>query len=108
MDHAEFSNNRDRLLTSDVAQQFFAAAVEHAKGFMSDEHFTVDGRLIQPGWKPGRRNKSFRRKDGSDDQNRNGLIAAAMATQADGLAERDAALLMLKEKQESAPATPSA
>ena len=32
-------------------------------------------------------------------ENRNGLIAAAMATQADGFAEREAALLMLEEKQ---------
>ena len=30
-------------------------------------------------------------------ENRNGLIAAAMTTQADGRAERDAALLMLHE-----------
>jgi hypothetical protein len=34
-------------------------------------------------------------------ENRNGLIAAAMATQADGYAEREAALLMLEEKQKS-------
>jgi hypothetical protein len=33
-------------------------------------------------------------------ENRNGLIAAARVTHADGYAERDAALLMLKEKQE--------
>ncbi len=33
-------------------------------------------------------------------ENRNGLIAAAMVTHADGYAERDAALLMLKEKQQ--------
>ena len=33
-------------------------------------------------------------------ENRNGLIAAAMVTHADGLAERDAALLMLAQKQE--------
>ena len=33
-------------------------------------------------------------------ENRNGLIAAAMVTHADGYAERDAALLMLAEKQE--------
>src|SRR5450756_1736744 len=33
-------------------------------------------------------------------ENRNGLIAAAMATQADGLAEREAALLMLADKQQ--------
>ena len=33
-------------------------------------------------------------------ENRNGLIASAMVTHADGLAERDAALLMLAQKQE--------
>ncbi len=58
--HAVFSKNRDRLLTSDVAQQFFAAVLEQAKGFMSDEHFTVDGTLIQA-WAS---QKSFRPKDG--------------------------------------------
>ena len=44
--HAVFSKNRDRLLTSDVAQQFFAAVTAQAKRFMSDDHFTVDGTLI--------------------------------------------------------------
>src|SRR6202035_1296064 len=33
-------------------------------------------------------------------ENRNGLVAAAMVTHADGYAERDAALLMLAEKQQ--------
>ena len=33
-------------------------------------------------------------------ENRNGLIAAAMVTHADGYAERDAALLMLQDKQQ--------
>ena len=47
--HAVFSKNRDRLLTSDVAQQFFAEVNKQAKRFMSDEHFTVDGTLIQRG-----------------------------------------------------------
>jgi transposase len=138
--HAVFSKNRDRLLTSDVAQRFFAEVNLRAKKFMSDEHFTVDGTLIQA-WAS---QKSFRAKDGSDDgdgtdfrgqkrsnkthesttdadarlykksygkesklsylghalvENRNGLIAAAMVTQADGFAERDAALLMLHERQ---------
>ena len=109
---------------------------------MSDEHFTVDGTLIEA-WAG---QKSFRRKNDDDDEagpgaggdfhgeprsnqthasstdpearlykksagqeaklsylghtlveNRNGLIAAAMTTQADGTAERDAALLMLHE-----------
>jgi transposase len=139
--HAVFSKNRERLLTSDVAQQFFAEVNKQEKRFMSDEHFTVDGTLIQA-WAS---QKSFRRKDGSDDgdgtdfhgqnrsnethesttdgdarlykksyskesklsylghalvENRNGLIAAAMVTHSDGYAERDAALLMLQQKQE--------
>ena len=61
--HAVFSKNRDRLLTSDVAQRFFAEVNKEAKKFMSDEHFTVDGTLIQA-WAS---QKSFRSKDGSDD-----------------------------------------
>jgi transposase len=61
--HAVFSKNRDRLLTSEVAQRFFAEVNWHAKRFISDEHFTVDGTLIQA-WTS---QKSFRRKDGSDD-----------------------------------------
>ena len=42
-----FSKNRDRLLPSEVAQAFFAAVAAQAKRLMSDEHFTVDGTLIQ-------------------------------------------------------------
>jgi transposase len=60
--HAVFSKNRDRLLTSEVAQQFFAEVNKQARRFMSDEHFTVDGTLIQA-WAS---QKSFRKKDGSD------------------------------------------
>jgi hypothetical protein len=119
-------------LNSEVAQQFFAEANKQGKGFMSDEHFTVDSTLIQA-WAS---QKSFRPKDGSGGvsgenfhgqkrsnqthesttdpdarlykksygkesklsylghalvENRNGLIAAAMVTHADGYAERDAA-----------------
>ena len=139
--HAVLSKNRDRLLSSDVAQRFFAEVNKQAKKFMSDEHFTVDGTLIQA-WAS---QKSFRSKNGSDDddgtdfrgqkrsndthqsttdpdarlykksygkesklsylghalvENRNGLIAAAMVTHADGYAEREAALLMLAERQQ--------
>ena len=138
--HAVFSKNRDRLLNAEVAQRFFAEVNRLAKRFMSDEHFTVDGTLIQA-WAS---QKSYRPKDGSGDgegtnfhgqkrsndthrsttdpdarlyrksygkesrlaylghvlvENRNGLIAAAMATTADGHAERDAALLMLSQRQ---------
>ncbi len=126
--HAVFSKNRDRLLNQDLAQKFFAQVKEQAAGLMSDEHFTVDGTLIEA-WAG---QKSFRRKDDSGSgsggdfhgeprrnqthasrtdpearlykksagqeaklsylghtlvENRNGLIAAAMTTQADGTAE---------------------
>jgi hypothetical protein len=140
--HSVFSKNRDRLLNSEVAQQFFAAVNQQAKRFMSDDHFTVDGTLIQA-WAS---HKSVRAKDGSDNdggdganfhgtkrsndthesttdpdarlykksygkelhlaylghtlvENSNGLITAAMVTQADGYAEREAALLMLQDRR---------
>ena len=131
-----FTKNRDRLLTQEVALSFFRRIVERAEPFMSDEHFTVDGTLIEA-WAS---QKSFQRKDGPPDgdgrnfhgqsrkndthasktdpdaklyrrshhgearlsylghlviENRNGLIVEAMATTADGTAERDAAMLML-------------
>jgi transposase len=56
-----FSKNRDRLLASDVAAAFFDAVVDQAReaGLLSDEHFTVDGTLLEA-WASL---KSFRRKD---------------------------------------------
>jgi transposase len=44
-----FSKNRDRLLTTDIARQFLAAilADKAVKPLLSDEHFSVDGTLIQ-------------------------------------------------------------
>ena len=45
--HAVFSKNRDRLLNQEVAQAFFRLVLEQAEGLMSDEHFTVDGTLIE-------------------------------------------------------------
>jgi transposase len=133
--HAVFSKNRERLLNQDVAREFFRRVLAEAKPHLSDEHFTVDGTLIEA-WAS---QKSFQKKDGGDDQpgqfrgekrtnethesktdpearlyrkgngqeaklgylghvlmeNRQGLIVDAMLTQADGTAERDAALLML-------------
>ena len=65
--HAVFSKNRDRLLNSEVAQRFFTEVNRLAKRFMSDEHFTVDGTLIQA-WAS---QKSFRSKDGPDDDGTN-------------------------------------
>src|SRR5882762_4102319 len=56
-----FSKNRDRLLDGDIAQAFFleVRAEAQAAGLLSDEHFTVDGTLLEA-WAS---QKSFRPKD---------------------------------------------
>jgi transposase len=61
--HAVFSKNRERLLNQKVAQEFFRRVLTQAKPHLSDEHFTVDGTLIEA-WAS---QKSFQRKDGGDD-----------------------------------------
>lgn len=58
-----FTKNRDRLLTQAVAQRFFQLVVAQATPWMSDEHFTVDGTLIEA-WAS---HKSFQRKDDDTD-----------------------------------------
>jgi transposase len=140
-----FTKNRDRLLDGDVAREFLCEVVKQAqeKKLTSDEHFTVDGTLVEA-WAGL---KSFQRKDGKieppDDpgnptidfhgekrsnqthesttdpdallarkgngkeaklsyngnlliENRNGLIITTELFQANGTAERDAALVMLE------------
>jgi transposase len=143
-DATTFTKNRDRLLNQEIARSFFRRVVERASGLMSDEHFTVDGTLIEA-WAS---QKSFQRKDGKPDgdgtnfhgqtrkndthasktdpdaklyrksngaesrlaylghlliENRHGLIVDAMATQADGRAERDAGMLMLHAQWKRTP-----
>jgi transposase len=144
-DATTFTKNRERLLEADVAKQFLAAVVELArgKGVVSDEHFTVDGTLLEawasaksfqpkegknpPPDDPGNPTINFRgqrrsnethesqtdpeaklarKSDGKESklsysgnllvENRNGLIVDAMAWEANGRAERDAALVMLE------------
>jgi transposase len=48
-DPTVFSKNRDRLLAADVAALFFheVLAEARARGLVSDEHFTVDGTLLE-------------------------------------------------------------
>ena len=48
-DHSTFSRNRERLLEHDVARQFFMAVRAEADraGLLSDEHFSVDGTLLE-------------------------------------------------------------
>jgi len=64
-DHSVFAKNRDRLIDHDVARELLEATVRQARAadLLSDEHFTVDGTLIEA-WAS---HKSFKRKDGSDD-----------------------------------------
>jgi hypothetical protein len=59
--HAVYSKNRERLLNEEIAESFFQRVLERAKPYMSDEHFTVDGTLIEA-WAS---HKSFRPKDGT-------------------------------------------
>jgi len=143
-DATVFTKNRDRLLEADVAKEFLAQVVEQArgKGLTSDEHFTVDGTLLEawagaksfqlkdkkpgaPPDDPGNPTVNFRgerrlnethasktdpesllarKGEGKESklsycgnllvENRNGLIVDAELFQANGTAERDAALVM--------------
>jgi transposase len=63
-DASTFSKNRERLLAHDVAAQFFDAVLAEAGrlDLLSDDHFTVDGTLLES-WASL---KSFRPKDGGD------------------------------------------
>src|SRR5687768_11024327 len=56
-----FTKNRDRLLDGDVATAFFQAVLIQAETaqLLSDEHFTVDGTLLEA-WAS---HKSFQRSD---------------------------------------------
>jgi len=58
-----FTKNRDRLLEGEIAMKFLAAILADPKvsGLLSDEHFSVDGTLIEA-WASM---KSFKPKDGS-------------------------------------------
>jgi IS5 family transposase len=142
-----FTKNLERLLEGDIAEPFFQAALQQARdrSLLSDEHFTVDGTLLEA-WASV---KSFQRKDAKnaippDDpgnatvdfhgekwsnathasktdpdakmarkgkgkeaklsyngnllvENRHGLIVNSEVFEANGTAERDAALVMLEQ-----------
>jgi transposase len=61
-DPSTFSKNKTRLLEHQVSRQFFSAVLAQAKGrrLLSQEHFTVDGTLLEA-WASL---KSFRPRDG--------------------------------------------
>jgi transposase len=154
-DATTFTKNRDRLLEAEVAKEFLARVVEQAraKGLTSDEHFTVDGTLLEawasaksfqlrdktqppPPDDPGNPTVNFRGEKRSNAthesksdgeallarkgpgkesklsysgnllvENRNGLIVDAEVFQANGTAERDAALIMLEQIPGTKPVT---
>jgi transposase len=64
-DATVFTKNRDRLQSGEVFATFMAKLLDHpqVKPLLSDEHFSVDGTLIEA-WAS---QKSFRPKDGSGD-----------------------------------------
>src|ERR1051326_2661858 len=68
-DATVYSKNRERMLKAEIAGLFFQAVVEEARvaGLLSDEHFSVDGTLIEA-WAS---QKSFQRKD-SDGSGKDG------------------------------------
>jgi transposase len=154
-DATSFTKNRDRLLQAEVAKEFLAQVVARARsqGLTSDEHFTVDGTLLEawasvksfqpkegkntpPRDDPGnptvnfhgekRSNQTHASKTDADAklarkgpgkeaklsysgnllvENRNGLIVDAEAFEANGTAERDAALIMLEKLPGIKPVT---
>jgi transposase len=146
-DATTFTKNRDRLLEGAVAKEFLAQVVERAReaGLISDEHFSVDGTLLEawaslksfqpkeqkssaPPDDRGNPSVDFHGQKRSNDthesktdpdaklarkgpgkeaklsysgnlqvENRHGLIVNAEVLEANGRAERDAALVMLEQ-----------
>jgi transposase len=140
-DASTFSKNRERLLRGEVAEAFFGEVLGLAReqGLLSDEHFTVDGTLVeawasQRSFRPreeegeeGREGGDFRgerrtnrthvcrtdadarlyrRSAGAEARlsylghvlvdGKNQLVVGASLTRAEGRAEREAALEMLR------------
>jgi transposase len=142
-----FTKNRERLLDGDIAEAFFQAVLQQARerNLLSDEHFTVDGTLLEawasvksyqrkdarngvPPDDPGNATVDFRGEKRSNEthqsktdpdakmarkgkgkeaklsyngnllvENRHGLIVNSEVFEANGTAERDAALVMLEQ-----------
>lgn len=150
-----FTKNRERLLKADVAKRFFQLVVDQARSLelMSDEHFTVDGTLLEacaslksfqkigadqepPADDPGNPTVDFHGEKRSNQthesttdgdallakkgagkeaklsysahvlmENRNGLVTEVEVLQANGTAERDAALIMMESIPGDQPVT---
>lgn len=69
-EHSVFSKNHQRVFSNEVAERFFREVYELSReeDWASDDHFSADGTLLEA-WAS---TKSFRPKDGSDDDDRSG------------------------------------
>jgi transposase len=98
-DHSTYSKNRDRLLEADVAKKFLAAILAHAKvkPLLSDDHFTVDGTLVQA-WASM---KSFvpREQAATDDHPSGGDLGTGTANAEPGAAPPDVATGSTKDDE---------
>ena len=65
-DPTVYSKNRERMLKANMAKVFFQAVVHEAReeGLLSDEHFSVDGTLIEA-WAS---QKSFQKKESGGEE----------------------------------------
>jgi transposase len=74
-DATVFTKNKERLQAGDVFQKFMAKLLAHAKvkPLLSDEHFSVDGTLIEA-WASHKSFKPKRSKDGDDGSNFHGQV----------------------------------
>ncbi len=96
-----FTKNRDWLLDNGTVQQFFRSVLDQAQGqdLLSEDHFSVDGTLLEA-WAS---QKSFQPKDREGDgsnflmDNRHGPIAGEEVTTADGTAEVDATVQVVDD-----------
>ena len=113
-DATTFTKNRERLLRHGVGQALFGEVVLEAdrQGLLSDEHFTVDGTLIEAAASL----KSFKSKEGDPPrttdadpgnpsvdfhgENRHGMLVDFQTTQATGTAERDIVPELLGQARE--------
>jgi transposase len=74
-DATVFTKNRERLQEGDVFQKFMAKLLDHekVKPLLSDEHFSVDGTLIEA-WASHKSFKPKRTKNGDDGSNFHGQV----------------------------------
>ncbi len=81
-----FSKNRERLIAGEASRQLLLAVVDQARGqqLLSEEHFTVDGTLLQA-WANRR---SFKEKSDPPDRGRGRVAASCCAIRTSRLQTR--------------------